>query len=92
MFTAKRLGAISAVAGLAAIGVAAMPGQAQAWWRGPGIGIGIWVPPVVVAPAPVYVPPPAYYAPPPVAYYPPPGRAWVPPHWQGPYWVPGHWV
>ena len=92
MFTAKRLGAISAVAGLAAIGVAAMPGQAQAWWRGPGIGVGIWVPPVVVAPAPVYVPPPAYYAPPPVAYYPPPGRAWVPPHWQGPYWVPGHWV
>ena len=38
MFTLKRLGVISAVAGLAALGVAAMPGQANAWWRGPGIG------------------------------------------------------
>ena len=90
MMSFKRLGAISAVAGLAALGVAAMPGQANAWWRGPGVGIGIWVPPVVVAPAPVYAPPPAYYAPPPVAYY-PPQRVWVPAHWQGGYWVPGHW-
>jgi hypothetical protein len=94
MFSIKRLGAISAVAGLAALGVAAMPGQANAWWRGPGIGpgigIGIWVPPVVVAPAPIYAPPPAYYAPPPVAYY-PPGRVWVPGHWAGGYWVPAHW-
>jgi len=93
MFTAKRLGAISAVAGLAALGVAAMPGQAQAWWRGPGIGIDLWIPPVVVAPAPVYAPPPVYYAPPPVAYYAPqPQQVWVPPHWQGGYWVPGHWA
>jgi hypothetical protein len=87
MFTAKRLAAISAVAGLAALGVAAMPGQAHAWWRGPGIGFGLWVPPVVVAP------PPVYYAPPPVAYYaPPPQQVWVPAHWEGGYWVPGHWV
>jgi hypothetical protein len=92
MFTLKRLGVISAVAGLAALGVAAMPGQANAWWRGPGIDIGIALPPVVVAPAPVYVPPPAYYAPPPVAYYPPPGQVWVAPHWQYGYWVPGHWA
>lgn len=92
MFTLKRLGVISAVAGLAALDVAAMPGQANAWWRGPGIGIGIALPPVVVAPAPVYVPPPAYYAPPPVAYYPPPGQVWVVPHWQNGYWVPGHWA
>jgi hypothetical protein len=35
-----------------------------------GVGVGIWVPPVVVAPAPVYVAPPVVYAPPP-AYYPP---------------------
>lgn len=90
MMSFKRLGAIGAVAGLTAIGVAAMPGQANAWWRGPGVGIGIWVPPVVVAPAPVYAPPPAYYAPPPVAWY-PPQRVWVPAHWQGGYWVPGHW-
>jgi hypothetical protein len=93
MFSFKRLGAISAIAGMAALGVAAMPGQANAWWRGPGIGIGLWVPPIVIAPPPVYAPPPAYYAPPPVAYYPQaPQRAWVPPHWQGGYWVPGHWV
>jgi hypothetical protein len=85
MFTLKRLGVISAVAGLAALGVAAMPGQANAWWRGPGIGIGIALPPLVVAPAPVY-------APPPVAYYPPPAQVWVAPHWQNGYWVPGHWA
>jgi len=93
MLTFKRLAAIGAVAGLAALGVAAMPGQANAGWRGPGIGIGIWVPPIVVAPPPVYVPPPAYYAPPPVAYYAPaPGHVWVPAHWEGGYWVPGHWA
>ena len=93
MLTFKRLAAIGAVAGLAALGVAAMPGQANAGWRGPGIGICIWVPPVVVAPAPVYVPPPAYYAPPPVAYYTPaPGPVWVPAHWEGGYWVAGHWT
>jgi hypothetical protein len=101
MFAFKRLCGISAVAGLAALGVAAMPGSAHAWWRG-GWGVGIVVPPVVVAPAPVYVGPPAYYAPPPVAYAPPvvyappaayaaPARVWIPPHWEGQYWVNGHW-
>lgn len=91
MLTSKPLGAISAVVGLVAFCVAVLPSHANAWWRGPGIGIGVWVPPVVVAPGPVYVPPPAYYAPPPIAYE-APARQWVPPHWEGPYWVPGHWV
>lgn len=94
MSVLKRLGGVFAVAGLAAM----MPHDANAWWSG-GVGVGIWVPPVVVAP-PVYAPPPvAYYAPPPVAYYPPPPayyppphRVWVPPHWEGPYWVRGHWA
>jgi hypothetical protein len=88
----QRVGAVSAIAGLAALGVAALPGQAHAWWH---VGIGIALPPVVVAPAPVYVPPPVYYAPPPVAYYappPPPQRPWVPAHWENGYWVPGHWA
>ena len=72
MFPSKRIAAVGAVAGLAALGVAAMPSQANAWWRGPGFGISLWVPPVVVAPAPVYAPPPVYYAPPPASYAPPP--------------------
>ena len=93
-----RLGALAAVAGLAAIGIAALPGKAEAWWRGGwccGIGFGVVLPPVVVAP-PVYAPPPAYYPVP--AYYPPPAyyaqpqRVWVPAHWQGNVWVPGHWA
>jgi hypothetical protein len=97
----KRFRTLGALAGMAALGSIALPGSAHAWWRG-GVGVGIWVPPVVVAPAPVYVPPPVYYAPPPVTYVPPPEayaapppyprpRAWIPPHWAGPYWVPGHW-
>lgn len=87
----KRLGTVAAVAGLAAVGIAAAPDQAEAWWRG-GYGVGIWIPPVVVAPPPVYyAPPPVYYRPPPVAYYPGPRRVWIRPHWQGPYWVRGHW-
>jgi hypothetical protein len=90
MFALKRLGTVAVVAGLAYVGVAAMPHDANAWWRG-GIGVGIWVPPVVVAPPPVYVAPPVVYAPPPV-YYPAPRRVWVPPHWEGPYWVRGHWA
>lgn len=84
----KRVASVAAVAGLAAIGVASMPHDANAWWRG-GVGVGVWVPPVVVAPPP---PPVAYYPP---GYYPPPPpphRVWVPPHWQGPYWVRGHWA
>jgi hypothetical protein len=87
---AKRLGALGAAVALVGIGVAAMPSQAHAWWRGGccAVGIGIFAPPVVVAP-PLYVPPPVYY-PPPVAYA-PPQRPWIPPHWEGGYWVPGHW-
>lgn len=88
MFALKRLGTVALIAGLACVGVAAVPHDANAWWRG---GVGVWVPPVVVAPPPVYVPPPVVYAPPPV-YYPPPRRVWVPPHWEGPYWVRGHWA
>jgi len=94
MLVSKRIGAIAAVAGLATMGVAALPHPAEAWWRGGccGVGIDLVVPPVVVAPAPAYVAPPAYYAPPPVAYYaPPPRRVWVPGHWNGPYWVAPHW-
>jgi hypothetical protein len=87
----KHIGTAAAVAVLAVVGMTAMPGAAHAWWRG-GMGVGIWVPPVVVAPPPVYVAPPRIYAPPPVAYYePPPRRFWIPPHWEGPYWVPGQW-
>ncbi len=81
---------LAAVVALAALGVAALPHDAKAWWRG-GYGVGIWVPPVVAVPPPVYVAPPVVYAPPPVAYYAPPPRVWVPPHWEGPYWVRGHW-
>lgn len=92
MSVLKRLGTVVAVAALAALGVTAMPHEAKAWWRG-GYGVGIWVPPVLVAPPPVYIAPPVVYAPPPpIAYYPPPpARAWIPPHWEGPYWVQGHW-
>jgi hypothetical protein len=90
MSVLKRLGSAAVVAGLAAVSVAAMPHNANAWWGG-GYGVGIWVPPVVVAP-PVYAPPPVAYYPPPPPYYPPPRRVWVPPHWEGPYWVRGHWA
>jgi hypothetical protein len=93
MFRNTRLSAALAVVGLAGIGIAALPGKAEAWWRAGwscGIGFGVVVPPVVVAP-PIYAPPPVYY-PPPVTYYPPPRRLWIPPHWQGGYWVPGHWA
>jgi hypothetical protein len=91
MSALKRLGAAAAVAGLAAIGIAAVPHEAKAWWRG-GFGVRVWVPPVVMAP-PVYVPPPvAWVPPPPPAYYRPPHHVWVPPHWEGRYWVPGHWL
>jgi hypothetical protein len=93
MFRYSRLSTVLAVAGLAAIGITALPGKAEAWWRGGWgccrVGIGVFVPPIVVAP-PVYAPPPVYYAPPP-AYY-PAQRAWIPPHWEGGYWVPGHWA
>jgi len=88
----SRFGTMLAIIAVAGLGVIAMPGKAEAWWRGGWwccrVGIGITVPPVVVAP-PVYAPP-VYYAPPP-AYYAPPQRIWVPPHWQGNVWVPGYW-
>ena len=89
----KRLAAAGALLGLAAVGTIAAPKPAHAWWsHGYGwcCGVGIYVPPVIIAPAPVYAPAPAYYAPPPT-YYAPPQRAWIPAHWQGGYWVPGHW-
>ena len=76
------------------------PKPANAWWYHHGyccgVGIGVVVPPIVVAP-PVYAPPPAYYAPPPAyyapppAYYAPPQRVWIPAHWQGGVWIPAHW-
>jgi hypothetical protein len=49
MSLTKRIGAIAVVASLAAIGIAALPHPAEAWWRGPWccrVGIGLWVPPV----------------------------------------------
>lgn len=89
MMRNRMLGTALAVAGLAAIGVTALPGKAEAWWRGGWCcRVGIFVPPLVVGP-PVFAPPPVYYAPP-AAYY-PPQRPWIPAHWQGGYWVPGHW-
>jgi hypothetical protein len=94
MFTRKRLGALVALLGLVAVGTTAAPHKAEAWWRGGwccGVHIGIWAPPIVVAPALVYAAPPTYYAPPP-AYYAPQPRQWVPGHYEGPYWVPGHWA
>ena len=52
----KRIAATCAVLGLAAVGVAAAPKPANAWWYhhgyGYGWGVGVFVPPVVVAPAP----------------------------------------
>jgi hypothetical protein len=91
----RHFASIAAVLGLAAVGVAAVPHDAKAWWH-EGIGIGVVVPPVVVAPPPpVYYPAPpvAYVPPPPPGYYaPPPHRVWIPPHWEGPYWVRGHWA
>ncbi len=87
---------LAAVLGLAVAGVAAAPHDARAWWAG-GYGIGVYVPPIVVAPPVVYPPPPVYVAPPvvyapPPAYVPGPRRVWVPPHWEGRYWVQGHWA
>ena len=90
---ATRLGSFAGLAALVAVGITAVPNQAHAWWRGGwccGVGIGVFVPPVVVAPPAYYAPPPVYYAPPPVAYY-PPQRIWIPGHWQCGYWIPAHW-
>jgi len=98
----KRITATAAILGLATIGLAATPKPANAWWYHHGyccgVGIGVVIPPVVVAPPPAYYAPPqtydaqpqAYYAPS-AAYYAPPSRAWIPAHWQDGYWIPGHW-
>ncbi|MBV8457232.1 MAG: hypothetical protein JO122_11525 [Acetobacteraceae bacterium] len=87
----KQLGALAA--GATMMGAAFLaPAPAKAWVR---VGFGIWVPPVVVAPAPIYVPPPAVvYAPPPPprVVYAPRQPYWVPGHWARGYWVPGHWA
>ena len=78
-----------AAAGLGLLGVAALPSEAQAYWRG-GVWIGVGGAPFYYAPPPVYVPPPVYYAPPPVVYAPPgyaeqtPGYAEQAPGYAGP--------
>ena len=62
MLKSRRLGAALAIAGVATIGIMALPGKAEAWWRGGyccGVGFGVVVPPVVVAP-PYYAPAPVY--------------------------------
>jgi hypothetical protein len=98
MLQPKRLSMAAIAIGLAFCGITALPQRADAWWAG-GYGVGIALPPIVVAPpvyaAPTYPPPPPVYAPPvyappPVAYA-APRRVWVPAHWEGPYWVRGHW-
>ncbi len=99
MLKSRRIGAALAIAGVAAIGIMALPSKAEAWWRGGyccGVGIGVVIPPIVVAP-PYYAPAPVYYPPPPAyyapqgAYYAPQQRPWIPAHWQGGVWVPAHW-
>jgi hypothetical protein len=87
MLPFKRLGALA----VALIGAAFLaPAPAKAWVR---VGLGIWVPPAVVAPAPVYVPPPVVYPPPPPrVVYVPRQPVWVPGHWTRGYWIPGHWA
>jgi hypothetical protein len=97
----RRITATAALLGLATIGIAATPKPANAWCYNHGfccgVGIGVVVPPVVVAPPAYYAPPQSYYAPPQAyyapsaAYYAPQSRAWIPAHWQNGYWVPGHW-
>jgi hypothetical protein len=62
--------------GLALAGITAAPKPANARWHGYGWGVGIYAPPIVVAPP---------------AYYPPTARAWIPAHWENGYWVGGHW-
>lgn len=90
----NRITATAAILGLATVALAATPKPANAWWYHHGYccgwGVGVVIPPVVVAPPPAYyAPPPAYYAPS-QAYY-APQREWIPAHWQNGYWVPGHW-
>ena len=46
----RRLASVAAILALATAGVAALPHDANAWWRGGGVGIGIYLPPVIVGP------------------------------------------
>jgi hypothetical protein len=93
MMGMKRVASIAAVFGMAAVGVMAMPHEANAWWRH-----GVWFagPAVVYAPPPVYYAPRVYYAPP-VVYAPPPvayvapGAVWIRPGWYGGVWRHGYW-
>jgi len=68
------------IAGAAVLAVLAVPQMASAHVS-VGIGLGVPVAPVYVAPAPVYYPPPppAYYPPPPPAYYAPPAPVYYGP-------------
>jgi hypothetical protein len=88
---------------LASAVVAAMlvlPRPAFAWWHGgwgPGLSVGIVIPPIL--PPPVYYPPPPIYYAPPAAYYAPPasyappGQVWIPGHYNARgVFVPGHWA
>jgi hypothetical protein len=91
MRISKFLTTLTAAAAVVAVGVAALPGHAEAWvvYRG---GVQVWVPGAVVVAPPVYAyAPPAHYYAPPQPVYVQPQRVWVPPHYEGPYFVPGHW-
>ena len=82
---ARKITATCAILGVATIGIAAAPKQANAWWNGYYGGVYVPPPVVVAPPPPAYYPAPAYYAPP------RPARAWIPGHWRHGYWIPGHW-
>ena len=82
---ARKIATAGTALGFALIAIVAVPKPAEAWWHHYGWGVGVYLPPVIVAP------PPAYYPPPP-SYYAPPVRAWIPAHWENGYWVPGHWA
>ena len=83
----KRLAAAGGLLGLVAIGATAAPRPANAWWGHGygwccGVGVGIYLPPIVVVPPPVRAPAPVYAA--------PAQRVWIPAHWQNGHWVPAH--
>lgn len=86
MRISKLLATATAAAALVAVGVAAVPSQANAYVIYGG-GVRVWAPaPVVV------VRPPAYYYYAPQTVYVVPQHVWVPAHYDGPYFVPGHWA
>ena len=85
----------AAVASVAVAAMLMLPHSAFAWWHGgwgPGLSVGIVIPPILPPPPVYYAPPPVYYTPAPV-YSAPPGQVWIPAHYnaQGVY-VPGHWA